>query len=386
MRAGLCGLLTIVLAAAAFAPDAAEGMCCVCRNCTGAAFCVDGLQTSQTCTGFCLSVGCTATTYDGADACAGGCDSAPVAPTATPPSTATATLTRTATLTATATATFTATATATATATPTTTDTVTHTPTDTPTHTPVDTTTPSATATITATATESATPADTATTTETATPSETPTITSTPEDTATPSATATITQTPTITPTPALGGVVRYYSSDDPVPGVNVSLLGGMPESTTTDANGHYGFADAGSGMLSIQPSKDGDFGDAITSLDASFILQAIAQLRTLSPDQLLAGDVTGDGTISTLDASLILQFQVQLISEFPAAAPAVCDSDWLFRPSPVAAPNQTLVQPVLSGGVCQQGEIVFDPFSPPQGGQNFTAILLGDVTGNWTP
>jgi hypothetical protein len=180
--------------------------------------------------------------------------------------------------------------------------------------------------------------------------------------------------------------VVRYYSSDDPVGGVDVALLGGMPESTTTDATGHYGFADAGSGMLSIQPSKDGDFDNAITSLDASWILQAIADLRTLDADQLLAGDVTGDGTISTLDASLILQFQVGVITEFPAAAAGVCDSDWLFRPAPDPAPNQTLVQPMLSGGVCQQGEIVFDPFAPPQGGQDFTAILFGDVTGNWTP
>jgi hypothetical protein len=380
MRAQLGGLISLLLAAVLLAPDSAAGMCCVCRSCTGAAFCVDGIQTSQTCTGFCLSLGCTTTTYDGADACAGGCDGAPVAPTATPPSTFTATLTRTATATASATPSFTLTATASVTQTATTT------PTDTPTGTPVDTGTPTSTASVTATATETETPANTATASDTATPSETPTITSTPEDTATPSATATITDTPTITPTPALGGVVRYYSSDDPVAGVEVSLLGGMPASTTTDATGHYGFADAGNGMLSIQPSKDGDFSDAITSLDASFILQTIAQLRTLTPDQLLAGDVTGDGTISTLDASLILQFQVQLISEFPAAAAAVCDSDWLFRPSPAAAPNQTLVQPMLSGGVCQEGEIVFDPFTPPQDNQNFVGILLGDVTGNWTP
>ncbi len=368
MRAQLGGLLTVLLTAALLVPSSAPAMCCVCRNCTGAAFCTDGIQTSQTCTGFCLSLGCSATTYDGADACAGGCDGAPVAPTTTPPSTSTATRTRTATSTATITSTPSVTATAT------------------PSETATASATTTATATTTSTPVDTETPASTATASDTATPSETPTITATPEDTATVTATATVTETPTVTPTPALGGLVRYYVGDLPVADVDIAVLGDMPGSTTTDAQGRYGLADVGTGKVSIQPSKDGDFDSAITSLDASFILQTIANLRTLTADQTLAGDVTGDGTLSTLDASLILQFQVGSITEFPAAAVSVCDSDWLFRPSPDPAPNQTLVPPLLAGGVCQQGEIVFDPFAPPQANQNFVAILLGDVTGNWQP
>lgn len=398
MMARLAGLLALVCAAAWMQPGTASGMCCTCQDCSGAAFCVDGIQTADICAGFCASVGCTARTFDGADACAGGCDGAPIAPTATPPSTATASATRTPTASATVTETATATPTDTATELPTATptDTATEPPTATPTEgdtaTPSATPSASATATVTETATETATPEDTATPSETPTPSatgtetETPTVTATPSDTDTPSATPTITETPTVTPTPALGGQVRYYANDAPVADVEVALLGSMPASTTTGADGRYGFADAGSGMLSIRPSKDGDVEDAITSLDASFVLQYVADLIELTPDQLLAGDVTGDGTLSTLDASLILQFQVGLIDRFPVAEAAVCDSDWIFRPVPDDAPNQTVVPPMVAGMVCQEGEIAFDPFAPPVAGQDFLGILFGDVTGNWSP
>ena len=384
MLARFSGLLSVALVAALIAPGAASGMCCTCQNCSGEAFCVDGIQTTDICAGFCASVGCSARTFDAADSCSGGCDGAPIAPTATPPSTFTATQTPTATATATATETGAATASSTATATET--------------ETPSATATASATGTVTETATITATPIDTETPSQTPTASatgtmtETPTVTATASDTQTPSATPTAsetpttTETPTATETPALGGVVRYYSSDLPVSDVTIALIGGMPASTTTDADGRYGFADAGTEMLSIQPSKEGDFDDGISSLDASFVLETVADLRELNADQTLAGDVTGDGTLSTLDASLILQLQAALIDRFPVAEAAICDSDWIFRPDPDPAPNQTLVQPMVAGEVCQQGEIVFDPFTPPVANQSFTAILFGDVTGNWTP
>jgi len=360
MRARLSGLLALLVAMMLLAPRDAAAMCCLCRSCPGAAFCVDGIPNSSTCSNFCFSVNCPDVVYDSADACSGGCDGAPNAPTATPKSTSTRTATRTATSTATESATATATdaSTATATATPTTTNTA------------VDTATPVATPTASATGTESA----------------TPTITSTPVDTGTPTETGTVTETPSVTPTPPLGGQVRYYSNDVAVPGVSVALLGDAPATTTTDTNGFYVFADPGNGDASIRPSKKDTVNDAITALDASFILQNIVGLRTLTADQMLAGDVTGDGTVSTLDASLILQFQVGLITQFPVAAPSVCDSDWIFRPDPQSAANQTIVPPLVGSGVCQPGQIKFDPLTPPVSGQNFVAILFGDTTGNWAP
>jgi hypothetical protein len=230
--------------------------------------------------------------------------------------------------------------------------------------------------------------------------------------TATPSATrtATGTRTPSATPTrtPALSGQIRYYSSNGPVPGVSLSVPGATPGSTTTDGNGMFRFASVPPGMMSLQPSKQGDFNFDVTALDAAYVLQFVAGLRDLSDDQKLAADVTGNGSVSALDAARILQFQAGLLgrcsvttatpctidtqcppgetckSRFPVAQ--ACGSDWVFRPVAAPAPNQTLVMPQINSSTCQRGAIDYSVPPLPLSGQDFIAILFGDTTGNWTP
>ena len=113
-------------------------------------------------------------------------------------------------------------------------------------------------------------------------------------------------------------------------------------------------------------------------------VLQAVAGIPTLTPEQRLAADVTGNGTFSSLDATRILQFQAGIITKFEAAT--ACGSDWLFKPVPSPTPGQILTQPHVILGVCQPGQISLTGFTPPLAGRDFQAILLGDVTGNWTP
>lgn len=343
------------LMVALWLPAGAGAMCCVCRDCGGASFCVDGLGNSLACSNFCFTNGCPSTVFDSVDTCAGGCDGAPEAPTATvsatPSLTPTATATGTATGSATPSASATATGAASATATATASDSPT--PSATPTHSP--------TATVTATSAASTTPTETPTDTPSASPSATPTGS-----------------------TSQLSGHVRYFNGGGPVPGATVALLGATPGSTTTDAEGNYGFSAAGPGDLTVQPSKDGQFNAAVTSFDAVLVLQAIAGTITLTHDQEFAADVTGNGTFSTLDATRILQFQAGLLTRFPAAD--LCQSDWLFVPEPSPTPNQTLVEPVVGGGSCQPGGIALTPLTPPLAGRDFRAILLGDVSGNWQP
>ncbi|MFN8641425.1 MAG: dockerin type I repeat-containing protein [Candidatus Binatia bacterium] len=337
------------IAVLATAADAGA-MCCVCRSCSGAAFCVDGVANAPACSNLCLSAGCPSTLYDNADSCAGGCDGAPEAPTATASAT----------------------------------------PSETPTATPSNTVTTTATPVDTATATPTATASETATKTSTATASETPTVTPTATGTPTSALTLTPTATPTASATatatgpPQLAGRVTYYSNSGPVPAASVAMVGDTPANATSDGAGAYGFPVAGPGNISLQPQKNGQFNAAITSLDATYVLRAIAQLQTLTPAQQLAADVTGNGTFSALDATVILQFQAGLIDRLPAGG--LCGSDWLFVPVPSPTPNQLLVEPKLTGGVCQQGRITLTSFAPPLTGRDFQGILLGDVTGNWSP
>ena len=299
------------------------------------------------------------------------------------------------------------------TATRTNTPTNTPTRTNTPTNTPTVTNTPTNTSTVTNTPTNTATPTNTPTRTPTRTPISTATITATLSVTATGtrtgSASATPTVTPTVTPasTAGISGQVRYYSSNGPVPNVSVNLVGSGSQSTMTDANGNFSFNAAAPGMISIQPTKQDDLGLGVSALDASFILQFVAGLRMLSNDQQLASDVTGNGTVSALDAARILQHQAGFgicsvsttttcltnsncpmgetcVHRFAAAL--ACGSDWLFRPVPSPAPNQTLVQPHLATNMCQEGAISYTSEVLPLSGQDFIAILFGDTTGNWAP
>ncbi|MGH7785354.1 MAG: hypothetical protein ACRERC_00715 [Candidatus Binatia bacterium] len=182
---------------------------------------------------------------------------------------------------------------------------------------------------------------------------------------------------------PGLAGAVRYYSNDAVVAGVTVNLMGTSPIITSTDPSGAYLFADPGPGTWQVEPVKNGDIGSGVSTVDASHVLQAVVGLRQFTSEQLLACDVTGDGTVSSLDAARILQFVAGLRSTFPVAD--ACGSDWVFLPDPLSAPNQRLIDPQMAPA-CAHGAIIYEPLAPPLAGQDFRAVLFGDCTGNWQP
>jgi hypothetical protein len=260
--------------------------------------------------------------------------------------------------------------------------------------------TPSPSATRTPTATATLSPTLTPTPSYSATVTHTPTLTATPTMTATPtlSATATFTATPTKTPTPTstalptptptapldVRGAVRYYASGIAVSDVTVSLDGPLPAETQTDAAGQFVFPALTPGSWRIQPMKSGQTGAAISSLDASYVLQSVLGLRSLSVEQVIACDVSGNGAPSALDASLILQYKVGLLATLPVAQR--CGSDWAFVPVPAVVANQAVSQPAVSAQSCLTAGISYDPLTVPASHQDFLALPYGDCTGNWTP
>jgi len=296
--------------------------------------------------------------------------------TGTPTATRTGTVTPTTTQTPAPTATLTPTAANTATRTPT----ATSTGTATPTNTQPPTLTPTPTAANTATRT----PIDTSTATATATASATRTSTATTTRSPTLTATATITAMKTATPTPAptyqVDGTVSYYRGGQGVSGVSIAVQGSAPSQATTGADGSYTVPGVTGGNWQIAPRKIGDRGAAIGALDAAYVLEALAGHRQLDPQQMLAADVTGDGTLNELDVQRILQYGVGILPQLPAAQ--LCASDWLFVPVPM--PPATPIAPSLTGSTCQPGALAFPPLVSDATGENFQAVLIGDVTGNW--
>lgn len=223
-------------------------------------------------------------------------------------------------------------------------------------------------------------------------PTPTPTSTELPQATPTATPTASPTRTRTATSPPVDGtpgantvsGQVRYYSHNQPVPGVIVDLHGGADRQATTGITGQYAFAAVADGAWAVEPVKEGDLSNGISALDAAHALQAVAGLRALEPLQAMACDVTGNGSVSTLDATRILQRKVGLIERFPAAD--LCASDWLFMPAAVPALNQESVAPLLDLGTCRGGALTYAPLIADAVQQDFRAALIGDCTGNWQP
>jgi hypothetical protein len=84
--------------------------------------------------------------------------------------------------------------------------------------------------------------------------------------------------------------------------------------------------------------------------------LRYSVRLLSLSPLQLVAADVTGDGRASGFDVSYILRFRVGMIDGFPEG------KEWLFLPE----------------------KMDYDSLSSDQLGQDYTALVYGDVSGNW--
>ncbi|MFN0279328.1 MAG: cohesin domain-containing protein, partial [Pyrinomonadaceae bacterium] len=260
-------------------------------------------------------------------------------PTNTPVNTSTNTPTRTATSTPTNTPTNTATNTPTRTATSTPTNTPTNTGTNTPTNTPTNTATNS--------------PTRTATSTPTRTPTNAPT------NTATNTATATVTATPSNTPVGSVSGIVTYGNANGSVRFVSNALISGTGSpnvATTTGSDGSYSLSGFGAGEYTVTPSLMGRQNGSINSLDAALILQHVLGISVLDSTQQIVADISGNGVIQTYDAADVAGYA---ISGFSAGR----TGDWIF--SPLGRTYQS-----VSGNIT---------------GENYNALLIGEVSGNWS-
>lgn len=111
-----------------------------------------------------------------------------------------------------------------------------------------------------------------------------------------------------------------------------------------------------GTGAYTVTPSKANQV-NGISNFDASTVAQHVVLLIVLSPTQQIAADVSGNGSLTSLDAAYIAQF-VALIPN-PGNT-----GTWKFIP-----PNRGYAN-------------VESNFAA----EDYSAILMGEVTGNWNP
>ncbi len=141
-----------------------------------------------------------------------------------------------------------------------------------------------------------------------------------------------------------------------PVPNTTLSAAGSIPVSTTSGATGLYSLSGLGAGAYTVTPSKTGNV-NGITGFDSARISQHVVNLITLNSTQLIAADVSGNGTVTAFDAALISQYVVNIPN--PGST-----GTWRFTPVNRSYPN----------------------VETNQTNQDYGAILMGDVSGNWNP
>lgn len=267
-------------------------------------------------------------------------------------------------------------------ATPTPTNTVTNTPTPTATatftptatNTATKTPTPSSTNTFTPTATATGTFTQTATASPTATETFTPTSTNTATDT--PTATNTETSTPTPTAPPFISGTITYgnaVGAPNPrfVSNVLLTANGSPAASALTDGlgptAGQYSMNILGAGPYTVTPSKSGGTNNAINSFDAGKIAGHVTGLSVLSGNQLIVADVSGNGLIQSFDAALIARFVT-------SSGASGSTGSWKFFTIPnVPFPPGTTPTSRTYASVTSS-----------LSGEDYTAMLMGEVSGNW--
>jgi hypothetical protein len=156
----------------------------------------------------------------------------------------------------------------------------------------------------------------------------------------------------------SISGSVLYGTAPTPfgIAGVRVTASSGS--TVFTDANGAYVVTNLGTGSVLLLPSLPAlPSVNGITAADASLLLQAVLGIVTLTPDQGIAADVSGNGAITPFDAALIARFAVGLPN-------VVYTGSWRFSP-----PNRS-----------------YDSLPMDLTSQDFALILMGEVTGNWAP
>ncbi len=171
------------------------------------------------------------------------------------------------------------------------------------------------------------------------------------------------TPTPTATPTPNITGNVDYAIVSKPVPDTQLVAAGSPPLMVFTDSMGNYSLSGFGGGAYTVTPSRVAQpclpaGPNGIFSNDAALISQHVVGLITLNADQLLAADVSNFHAISSFDAALIAQKVVGICSGLNHSG------EWVFTPASVPHP----------GGVV--GSLT----------ENYTAVMIGDVSGDWSP
>jgi len=182
----------------------------------------------------------------------------------------------------------------------------------------------------------------------------------------------------------SIEGSVHYFSGSKPVPHVVVNLQGPATTTAVTQGAGDYEAHGLPLGTYLIAPRQAAESTPSLDVADGMRMLAAAVGAVPLSAAEVLACDVTGNGSVSALDAALTFRYVLGLIPTLPAWQ--TCGSPSIYIPTTVAAPGIIINPPVVSPSQCSSGSISTTLGNAPSSGYDFTAVRIGDCNGNWQP
>ena len=159
-----------------------------------------------------------------------------------------------------------------------------------------------------------------------------------------------------------ISGRVSYaHNPLKPVPGTALNGNGVPAIFQATDLSGSYSLSGFGEGSYTITPAKPNVVSTASNGIfanDAALIARHIVGLTTLNATQQAAARVSGGTVLTTFDAGLIARWIVGI------SAGGNQTGQWKFTPV-----NRT-----------------YASIASDLTGQDYSALLMGDVSGDWTP
>ena len=107
----------------------------------------------------------------------------------------------------------------------------------------------------------------------------------------------------------AISGSVSYAHSGLPVDNVKLVLVGSAFDTTFTDAEGAYKFSGLQAGRDYVVSPARAEDNSSISNFDASLILGYLAGKYELDNLELEVADISGNGEVTAMDASIILKY-----------------------------------------------------------------------------
>ncbi|MEQ8703111.1 MAG: T9SS type A sorting domain-containing protein [Phaeodactylibacter sp.] len=171
-------------------------------------------------------------------------------------------------------------------------------------------------------------------------------------------------------PLPAIAGAIER-ENETPVSGVSVDLSGLLSQSVPTDSLGAYALEGLEPNYdYTVTPFLDGDDQNGLTTYDVVLISRHILGIDHLdSPYQLIAADVNGSGSVSTLDMILLRQVILSILVEIPNGP------SWRFIPKShqFEDPANPWTEPVPYS-------VTYNDLATSQLGEDYVAVKIGDI------